>query len=150
SQAKGSITTRSRRKAYRLSPTAPHHCSSPRTMPSAHQPTVELHLDVAGRFLVSAEEASKAAGDLRSWSIVVAFYAGVHWVRAFIRWKEPTAQITSHDDVKGWFERFPELVRVRAQYDTLKQMSHGIRYYGELTRSEKDYADALRMARNIR
>ncbi len=111
---------------------------------------VEKHLDVAGRFLTLAEASSASDGDTGAWSIVLAFYAAVHWVRAYIRHAKPGAHIASHDDVRHAFQDYPELRRVKPQYDGLKQLSHKVRYYGELSYQRQELTDVMRMARQVR
>ncbi|MCL2724072.1 MAG: hypothetical protein FWD69_06500 [Polyangiaceae bacterium] len=59
-------------------------------------------------------------------------------------------RITSHEDVKDYFRTYPELARIKVPYDTLKQVSHSVRYYGELERPDSDFTRALSMTRQIR
>jgi hypothetical protein len=111
---------------------------------------VEKHLDVAGRFLALAEASQLQAGDAAAWSVVLAFYAAVHWVRGYIRFKDPIAQLASHDDVRRLFDERPELRRVKMPYDTLKQLSQKVRYYGELSYEARELDEVMRMARQVR
>ncbi|MGH7271727.1 MAG: hypothetical protein ACREJ3_14950, partial [Polyangiaceae bacterium] len=85
------------------------------------------HLDVAERFLKLAEESDTSQGDARAWTIVLEFYAAVHWVRAYIRYKSPNANIASHDDVRSFFENMPEMQKIKRPYDVLKQSSQAVR-----------------------
>ena len=73
------------------------------------------------------------------------FYSAVHFVRAYIRKKTPTAQIASHDDVHKLFDAMPELKKVKRSYDFLKQSSQAVRYYGQLEWPPRDY-DLTRQA----
>lgn len=111
---------------------------------------VEKHLDVAGRFLSLAESLQLASGDGAAWTLVLAFYASVHWVRAYVRFKDASAQLASHDDVRRLFDEWPELRKVKTSYDTLKQLSQKVRYYGELSYDAKDLKSGMQMARQIR
>ena len=94
--------------------------------------SVEKHLEVAHRFYTLSDTMSAATGDTAAWSIVLAFYPSVHWVRGYIRHKNPSAQLASHDDVRRAFEDYPELRRIKSQYDSLKRLSRNVRYYGDL------------------
>jgi hypothetical protein len=107
-------------------------------------------LDVADRFLRWAEEHDAASGDGRAWTIVLEFYAAVHWVRAYIRHKQPGAQIANHDDVRNFFEAMPELQKVKRSYDFLKQASQSVRYYGQLSWAVDGYAKTRTAARQVR
>ncbi len=111
---------------------------------------VEKHLDVATRFFVLAETSAGASGDAAAWSIVLAFYAAVHWVRAYLRHKNPAAQLASHDDVRRCFDDNPELRKVKTSYDSLKQLSQKVRYYGELGYDPSEFTEVLRLARQVR
>lgn len=110
----------------------------------------ETHLDVAERFLKLGEAAVAVGGDHGAWTMVFAFYAAVHWVRAYIRHKDPSAQVASHDDVRTQFDEMPELKKVKHPYDTLKQLSQAVRYYGELSQATKELEAALTLARQVK
>jgi hypothetical protein len=112
--------------------------------------TAEKHLDVAGRFYSLGDTSRGTPGDGRAWSIVLAFYAAVHWVRGYIRHKAPDAQIASHDDIRRCFDDYPELRKVKVSYDTLKQASHSVRYYGELSYQDGDVDRFFLLARQVR
>lgn len=119
-------------------------------MPTFPELGFAQHLETADRFLKIAEGADGAEGDLRAWGIVFEFYAAVHWVRAYIRWKDPDAQIANHDDVRGYFESYAELQKIKRSYDLLKQTSQSVRYYGQCTWSEDDYARTRSAAMQVR
>lgn len=108
------------------------------------------HLTVADRFFALAEAADNADGDGRAWTIVLEFYAAVHWVRAYIRHKDPDATIASHDDVRGFFEQMPELRKVKRSYDLLKQSSQAVRYYGQFTWPPGEYTFTRTAVRQVR
>lgn len=110
----------------------------------------DQHLEVADRFLKLAETMDGAQGDGRAWTIVLEFYAAVHWVRAYIRWKSPSAQIANHDDVRGYFDQYPELQKVKRNYDVLKQASQSVRYYGQLSWPVSDYAKTRSAAKQVK
>jgi hypothetical protein len=110
----------------------------------------EAHLDAAERIFALAESSDKVTGDARAWTIVFEFYAAVHWVRAFIRMKDPSARIASHDDVKHAFYDMPELGKIKRSYDFLKQASHSVRYYGVFGWPPGDYSRTRQAARQVR
>lgn len=111
---------------------------------------VEQHLDVAERFLKVAEGSDDWTGDARAWTIVFEFYAAVHFVRAYIRFKDDSAQLASHDDVRAHFESMPELQKVKRSYDVLKQTSQTVRYYGKLEWTKADLESTRKAARQVR
>jgi hypothetical protein len=108
------------------------------------------HLDVAERFFKLAESSDVATGDARAWTIVLEFYAAVHWVRAYIRKKNEAAQIASHDDVHRYFQDYPELLKVKKSYDFLKQASQAVRYYGQCQWPANDYERTRTAARQVK
>jgi hypothetical protein len=119
-------------------------------MPNNPELGTPEHLRVAERFLALAEATDGAEGDSRAWSIVLEFYAAVHWVRAYIRKKNPNATIASHDDVRDFFERMPELRKVKKSYDLLKQSSQAVRYYGQFAWPTEDYRLTRTAVRQVR
>ena len=108
------------------------------------------HLDVAARFFSLAEASDSAVGDARAWTIVFEFYAAVHLVRAYIRKKNPSAAIASHDDVRNFFVDMPELNKVKRSYDFLKQSSQTVRYYGQFEWDADEYAITRNALKQVR
>jgi hypothetical protein len=100
--------------------------------------------------LSKAETSDEVTGDARAWTIVLEFYAAVHWVRAYIRTKSPDARITSHEDVRGHFADMPELNKVKRSYDFLKQASQSVRYYGQFEWPINDYSRTRQAAKQVR
>lgn len=62
------------------------------------------------------------------WAITALFYAAVHAVRAYLRHAKGVV-VSSHEDIRKFEEKYPELRRTEVPYKHLKQQSESARYY---------------------
>jgi hypothetical protein len=62
------------------------------------------------------------------WAVTAIFYAAVHFVRAYLT-SVKGCVITRHEDLRTKYDEYPELRRVKAAYEHLKQQSEKARYY---------------------
>jgi uncharacterized protein (UPF0332 family) len=93
---------------------------------SAPRLTAKSHLASARRF--ERDVVALAAGPAASWAITAAFYAAVHYVRAYVLVKHHIS-VKTHEEMSRVFDSHPDLLQIRKYYDLLKTYSQQQRYY---------------------
>jgi HEPN domain-containing protein len=103
-----------------------------RKLSSEDAETVQKHLQGADDQLAHADWLHSSSGRSDSttvgWAITSLFYAAVHAVRAYLV-SEKGEKVTAHAEMRGFYEKYPELKKTKSAYDLLKQESEGARYY---------------------
>lgn len=98
-----------------------------------HSPnlTAERHIRGAKNNLAFGD-ALKASGQndptTVGWAITALFYSAVHTVRAYLLARHKVV-VSSHEDVRSFESKYPELKRTSPSYRHLKQQSEKARYY---------------------
>ena len=88
-------------------------------------PTASEHLAGARTFLGARD---RLKGDLPGWAVTATFYSAVHFVRSYLV-AHHGVRVGRHDDMHNLWKRHPELRRIKAEYELLKQKSEQFRYY---------------------
>jgi len=89
-----------------------------------HLAAVDANLSFADR-LVTAPDGDHTTN---GWAVTATFYAAVHEVRGYLLARHGVT-LTAHKDMRDVYDRHPEVRKVRADYDQLKQQSENARYY---------------------
>ncbi len=79
------------------------------------------------RDLTSILVAAKLSAPPYSWAVVVAFYAAVHYVNAYL-WEKMRIEPRNHDERSDWLTKIAALKYVDGQYGRLRSLAFSARY----------------------
>lgn len=88
-------------------------------------PSYEQHLEGAQALTAKAQELSALCN---GWAITALFYAAVHWVRSYLVARHQR-HVEAHEAMRQVWRDFPEMARIRSEYELLKKESEQFRYY---------------------
>ncbi|MGI8687437.1 MAG: HEPN domain-containing protein [Thermomicrobiales bacterium] len=92
-------------------------------------PRTEAHLRMAdrNRDLASILVAAELSAPPYSWAVVVAFYAAMHYVNAYL-WEKIRIEPRNHDERSDWLAKIAALKSVDGQYGRLRSLAFSARY----------------------
>jgi len=88
-------------------------------------PSYDQHLEGATALHQKAQELSAFCN---GWAITALFYAAVHYVRSYLVVRHQR-HVEAHEAMRQVWREFPEMQRIRSEYELLKKESEQFRYY---------------------
>jgi hypothetical protein len=82
------------------------------------------------------------------WGITALFYSAIHAVRGYLQ-ANHRERVSSHNDMRRFYDKYPELRKTKDEYDELKQQSQSARYYLNPNFDWSDYDELKKSALKI-
>jgi hypothetical protein len=109
---------------------------SPRLTAESHLAGARSNLDFGDYLLVGQSPEPTAVG----WAITSLFYCAVHALRGYLLARHGVV-VSSHEDIRTYELKYPEIKRAGAPYKHLKQQSESARSYLNPRFTWDDYSE---------